>query len=90
MTLDNNLNISSISDDGTGLTTLNWDTDFSNTNYVCVGMTSSVSAGSDEGVISLIPGSRAVGSAQFQCVDVNSTADNLDYDPMMIAAFGDQ
>lgn len=88
--LDNNFNVTSINDDGTGLVTVTWDTDFANANYVCVGMTSAASAGNDEGLVSLIPASRAVGSAQFQTVDVNNTADNTDYDPVMIVAFGDQ
>lgn len=88
--LDANYNVSAFSDDGTGLFTLTWGDDFSNTNYVCAGMTSAVSAGNDEGLVTLVPGSRAVGSAQFQCVDVNNTADNFDFDPVMVVVFGDQ
>lgn len=90
VTVDNSFNVSGITDDGNGLFTLSWDTDFDNTDYVCVGMTSAISAGNDEGLVTLVPNSRAVGSAQFQCVDVNNAADNLDYDPVMIAVFGDQ
>lgn len=83
-------NVSGFADNGTGLFTLTWDTDFSSVNYALAGMASAASAGTDEGIVSLIPSSNLVGSAQFQAVDVQGNADNQDYAYNSVIAFGAQ
>lgn len=91
MTLDNSYNVTSITDNGAGDVTITFDTDFANTDYYPVAMTSSQSAGNDEGNVALRDSSaRSVGSVRLTVTDINNAADQFDYDPLIIVIFGEQ
>jgi hypothetical protein len=84
-TIADSFNITSMSDDGTGLTTVTWADDFSTADaYVNGGF-------SQEGrVISQVSAtSQAVGTSQL-VVYVTDSGSRTDADPIMIMAFGDQ
>ena len=77
-------NVVSIADNGTGLFTHTWDTDFAVANtYVNGGW------GSEGRVVGVIYQSAAVGSSQNTVVIANS-GDRTDCNPVMFVAFGDQ
>ena len=84
-TIAGSFNIDSMSDDGTGLTTATWTTDFATADaYVNGGF-------SQEGrvICQFSNLSQAVGTSQF-VVSVTDSAARTDADPIMIMAFGDQ
>jgi hypothetical protein len=84
-TIADSFNITSMSDDGTGLTTVTWADDFATADaYVNGGF-------SQEGrVISQLSNlSQATGSSQL-VVYVSDSGSRTDADPIMIMAFGDQ
>jgi hypothetical protein len=75
-------NVSGIVDDGTGLYTVTWDTNFSSANYVVVGTCEL----STKTYVSII--SQAVGSVSFRTSDFNGSV--IDSDDVHIVAYGDQ
>ena len=77
-------NVASITDHATGNRSIVWDTDFADTNYICV--TGIYGASEDDGKISENQGSIATGSIQVIIRKDTSTAD-ID---TAAAAFGDQ
>lgn len=84
-------NVSSITDDGIGLWTVNWDTDFSATTYSTVGM-AMVDGTALRHVFGAVSGGThapAVGSAQFshRQTDANTSADAQH---VFVVAYGDQ
>ena len=77
-------NVFGIADDGTGLYTVTWDTDFSSAVYQVAG--TAVSSGGGTRIVE--PQTFAVGSLAFTTVDdANSASDS---DNISIIAFGDQ
>jgi len=89
-TMEANYNVSGFADDGVGLFTLTWGDNFSAATYAASGMASSYSTGSDEAIVTMRPGARAVGACQFLCVDVHNAADDIDLDAVGVVMFGDQ
>lgn len=92
-TLDDNLNVSSIVDNGVGKVTLNWDTDFASVNYAPVGsvQTGSTSDATASRFVSF--GTRSAGALQF--LISNGANPEVYVDPanthaITIVAFGDQ
>jgi hypothetical protein len=65
VTIEDSFNVSSVSDDGVGQFTVNWNTDFANINYVAL-------ATSDQDNISL--NSKVVGSCGFKSFDTNNVS----------------
>jgi hypothetical protein len=89
-TISDSFNVSSITDAGTGLVTVTWDRDFANTAYAVlatVEATPNVSGGVGF-IATVVPTSRAVGSAQIQVVDQAGTAQ--DGTLLSVLAIGDQ
>lgn len=76
---DDSFNVSGVVDDGTGLYTITWDTDFSSTNYVVAS-----NATSNQTAIAAI----AAGSVQISCTISDGTAS--DVDPLCVIAIGDR
>ena len=77
-------NVSSVSKGGTGTYTINWGTDFANTNYYCVGTTQRTS--NDVRDVDIT--SQATGSVSVRCG--NSGTSISDTDRLNIIAFGTQ
>lgn len=83
ISISDSYNVSSIVDNATGDYTINWDTDFLNADYSCVGAQSGVSNG-DTGVTILTYASGSVDVRTYQ----NSTL--ADDDDISVIAIGDQ
>lgn len=85
-TLANNFNIASIADRGAGMYTINFDTDFANTNYTFAG--NSYASSTYDGVSNVTTGP-AVGSLQFDTWRP-TTGNAEDVDQVSMVCFGDQ
>lgn len=82
-------NVSSIVDEGTGLTTINWGTDFSSADYAVAAWAKSGDAGDGDGsfVTQAVANNKAAGSILIKVMDVSGgTRDSGD---VGIVAFGD-
>ena len=89
-TLDNSFNVTSITDDGTGLPIVTIANDFANANYCCAGMGPQGASGNDECLVHFkTTSARSTGSCNFRTVDVYNAASVIDYDPNTIIFFGD-
>jgi len=77
-------NVSSVTDNGTGDYTINWDTDFANTNYCVVGSANR----STNYSACLQPDTFAVGSVRVFCVAGDNS--KVDCDVVCVMAIGDQ
>jgi len=86
--LGTDYNVTSITDLGVGDYRVTWDTNFSNVNYVCIGMNTSAGSGDSE-TISQKAGTPAVGAIDLQSRRA-STGASIDPTHVFIAAFGDQ
>ncbi len=84
-TLDDSYNVSGIVDDGVGLITVNWDTDFGSVNYAVVSTAEDV--GSNALITGIVQSSKAVGSVQILIDDVSGT--NTDPASISVIAIGD-
>jgi hypothetical protein len=86
-TLNNDFNVTSITDSGVGRLTVTWDRDFANTNYVvnitCRGVTT------DFHIIGTVSSGTALSTGSFVAACV--TGGNSDFDPLLylITAYGD-
>lgn len=80
-------NVSSVTDNGAGIYTVNWDADFSDTNYSVLVSTIGAGSGNNAVTCSATAGTRSVGSQQFLTQQLTSA---LDRDGNCVAAFGDQ
>ena len=79
-------NVSSIGDGATGITTINWDTDFSAATYGCV-----VSAKADATIFAVVDNSAfAAGVTEIRTFDTTDPGDLTDPNHFMCVAFGDQ
>lgn len=78
--INDSYNVSGIVDDGTGLFTITWNTDFGSANYAAVGMTSSS--------ITLGFMSIAAGSVQVRCQNYNGVV--VDTTTVCVIAIGDR
>ena len=76
-------NTSSLTDNGTGDITVNWDTDFSSDTYCVLALSSSTLLASNDGA------NLTVGAARFQFA-ANLTGTLTDTARNFVAAFGDQ
>jgi hypothetical protein len=83
---NDSLNVSSITDNGTGDTTITWDRDFANDDYVVLGLTR-VGAGAGLWLVQNIE--KAVGSARFE-TRIPATGALSDALELMILAVGQQ
>jgi hypothetical protein len=92
-TLTNIRGISSVTDGGEGIYTLNWSTSFSGTNYVVIPVTFGGGALAAERVFSIDVSARATGSATVRIYqaqgDVDTQAELTDCS-FMVVAYGDQ
>lgn len=79
-------NVSSLTDGGTGITTISYTTAFSSVNYASVGMCGNASTSGNP--VSLINISKGTGSVVVY--NVNSSQTQADYSDMSVACFGDQ
>lgn len=79
-------NVSSLTDGGTGITTISYTTAFSSVNYASVGMCGNASTSGNP--VSLINISKGTGS--IVVYNVNSSQTQADYSDMSVACFGDQ
>ena len=80
--INDSFNVSGIVDDGAGLVTVTWDTDFANANYAPVALTS-------QGRVAAIL-TVAVGSTAFDSRLIDGTETLVDSDPFCVIAIGDQ
>ena len=83
VSINDSFNVSGIVDNGVGLYTITWDTDFANTNYVVVATCDSTA---DVRIAQVV--SKAVGSVQINVIDNGGTS--RDTDDLMVMAIGDQ
>lgn len=86
-TINDSFNVSSLTDVGTGIQTVVWDTDFANANYAVVATpasTSSLIAGA-----SISSGDKAVGSTKITTIRCDTGA-AIDATNTSAIAFGDQ
>lgn len=79
-------NVDSITDNGTGDFTINWDTDFSSANYSVSG--SLLMSSGDDTLIGFA--TKAAGSVQVLIVDSAGSATETNVSQAMVVAFGDQ
>lgn len=89
LSVRDSFNITSVVDNGTGLYTVNWDTDFPNTNYaITFGGRRDDSGGSGQLIINLdrTAGSQAAGSVKIRC---GTSSGNTDFDIVTAVGFGD-
>ena len=88
-TVDDSFNVTSVTDNGTGDFTITWATDFGSTNYVVVGTAIATGGGDAFTTVSIKVGTTlATGSCTI--VTENDAGTNVDCDPTMIIAIGDQ
>jgi len=80
-------NVTSVTDDGAGLYTVNWDTNFADTNYSVLVSTIGAGSGNNAVTCSATSGTRSAGAQQFLTQQLTSA---LDRDGNCVAAFGDQ
>lgn len=80
-------NVTSVTDNGAGLYTVNWDTDFSDTNYSCLVSVIGAGSGNNPITCTATAGTRSVGAQQFLTQQLTSA---LDRDGNAVAAYGDQ
>lgn len=86
VSINDSFNTSGLADNGTGLYTISWDTDFANTSYAVVSG-DSIDATSNRAVRGLHTLSMAVGSCAINTV---TSTGNEDHELISIAAYGDQ
>lgn len=86
-TISGSYNVSSVTDVATGRQTVNWDTDFSNTNYAVIATLETANGANTAHTVKILSTTIAVGS-----VGTLSEADGVDFDSTSISvvAFGDQ
>lgn len=80
-TLQGSYNVSSLTDNGTGSTNINWDTDFSNVSY-------GIGAATGSGSLDWTVDSYSVGAVRMRTYDTSITA--TDCADVCVVAFGDQ
>ena len=88
--LRDSFNLTSINDDGTGLYTFTWDTDFASASYAVVATAEKDSGEATDGYVAhIVSGSMAAGSVQ---IEVRSTSDGAvaDAETLCVIAIGDQ
>lgn len=88
-TLAGSLNVSSITDNGTGDWTVNFTTAFADTNYAAIPAIEPPTTGSHNAGINLYKGGIAVGSVRIQGSNLGGGV-ALDGDSMHVVCFGDQ
>jgi len=87
--INDSYNITSITDDGVGIYTITWDTDFANANYAISGIARRTPADGGNGVVCLSSGTApAVGSVKVLTSDLGAT--EVDMEAVSIIAIGDQ
>lgn len=87
-TIEVSHNVTSLTDDATGIVTVNWDTDFSGADYAVQGTTESTGIGTDRSIVGIA--SRAAGSVTLHIKNVNATIVGQDENINCVTAFGDQ
>jgi microcystin-dependent protein len=80
-------NVASVTDSGTGIYTVIWDTDFAGTDYSIVVSTGASGSGNNPLTAGLQSGTRAAGSVGVVTQQLTST---IDLDSNCVCAFGDQ
>ena len=86
--VNDSYNVSTVVDNAVGKYTINWDTDFADTNYCCVFGASTTSAGGGPNLVCIEDGTKAVGSIQ---INVTNAADgDVDTGDISVVAFGRQ
>ena len=79
-------NVTSVTDDGAGLYTVNWDNDFADTNYAVNVSTIGAGAGNNAVTCSATAGTRLVGAQQFLTQQLTAA---LDRDGNCVSAYGE-
>lgn len=85
-TIDDDLNVTSITDNGVGDFTINWATAFANANYVVAAM--AITSDTIQAFRSVI-GGKLTGSTQLQLLDTNAVALGDPVTGVMVLAIGD-
>lgn len=82
--------VTSLADNGAGLTTITFDTAFSGTNYGAVGMSHELSGGSNPALMMCRPNAGTKTTTTLQVLSCNGDSSNQDAQSATVIAMGDQ